>query len=440
MSLLIRNGTILTMNDAFEVLEGDVSIREGHIAGVGRCAEERHDRVIDAGGALVLPGLIQTHVHLCQTIFRGLADDLVLMDWLRARVWPLEAAHTPMSLRASARLAACELLSGGTTAVLTMETVHDTDVVCEEIAQSGLRATIGKCLMDADPDVPARLREPTNHAIDEALALKARWHGAAGGRLRIAFAPRFAVSCSRALLEAVGALSARDGVLVHTHASESRGEIDIVRARTGMDNVPYLAATGLVSPRLCAAHCVWVDDEAQALIAGHDVKVMHCPGSNLKLGSGLAPVVELRRRGVTVSLGADGAACNNRLDMFQEMRLAAMIQSVRLGPGLLPARDVVWMATRGGARTLGLDGEIGSIEVGKRADVIVVGRGGPHQAPAHDPYATLVYATSARDVRTTVVDGRVLMDQGRLTELDVPATLDTARQEARQLVERAGVV
>jgi len=440
MSLLIRNGTIVTMNDAFEVIEGDVSIRDGHIVGVGRCADGPHDRVIDAAGALVLPGLIQTHVHLCQTLFRGLADDLVLMDWLRTRVWPLEAAHTPASLRASARLAACELLSGGTTAVLTMETVHDTDVVCEEIAQSGLRATIGKCLMDADPDVPARLREPTNRAIDEALALKARWDGAADGRLRIAFAPRFAVSCSRALLEAVGALSARDGVLVHTHASESRGEIDIVRARTGMDNLPYLAATGLVSPRLCAAHCVWVDDEAQALIASHDVKVMHCPGSNLKLGSGLAPVVELRRRGVTVSLGADGAACNNRLDMFAEMRLAAVLQSVRLGPGLLPARDVVWMATRGGARTLGLDDEIGSIEIGKRADVIVVGRGGPHQAPAHDPYATLVYATSASDVRTTVVDGHVLMDQGRLTELDVPATLDLASRQARQLADRAGVV
>ena len=440
MSVLIRNGTILTMNDAFDVIEGDVSIRDGHIAGVGRCADEPHDRVIDAAGTLVLPGLIQTHVHLCQTLFRGLADDLVLMDWLRTRIWPLEAAHTPASLQASARLAACELLSGGTTAVLTMETVHDTDVVCEEIARSGLRATIGKCLMDADPDVPPRLRESTNGAIDEALALKARWDGAAGGRLRIAFAPRFAVSCSQALLEAVSALSARDGVLVHTHASESRGEIDIVRARTGMDNLPYLAATGLVSPRLCAAHCVWVDDEAQALIADHDVKVMHCPGSNLKLGSGLAPVVELRRRGVTVSLGADGAACNNRLDMFAEMRLAALLQAVRLGPGLLPARDVVWMATRDGARTLGLDREIGSIEIGKRADVIVVGLGGPHQAPAHDPYSTLVYATSASDVRTTIVDGRVLVDQGRLTELDLSATLDLAGRQGRQLADRAGVV
>ena len=439
MSLLVRHGTILTMNDALDVIEGDVSIRDGRIAAVGRCDDAPHDRVIDAAGALVMPGLIQTHVHLCQTLFRGMADDLVLMDWLRTRIWPLEAAHTPASLRVSARLAACELLRGGTTAVLSMETVHDTDVVCEEIAQSGLRATIGKCLMDADPDVPSRLRERTQTAIDGALALNARWNGAADGRLRIAFAPRFAVSCSRELLEAVGALSARDGVLVHTHASESRGEVDLVRARTGMDNLPYLAATGLASPRLCAAHCVWVDDHAQGLIAEHDVKVMHCPGSNLKLGSGLAPVVELRRRGVTVSLGADGAACNNRLDMFGEMRLAATLQAVRLGPGLLPARDVVWMATRGGSLTLGLDAEIGSIEVGKRADIIVVGRDGPHQAPAHDPYATLVYATAAGDVRTTIVDGRVLVDRGELIEMDRGAAVALAGREALQLAERAGV-
>ena len=440
MSLLIRHGTILTMNDAFEVIEGDVSIRDGRIAAIGSCGDAPHDRVVDADGALVMPGLIQTHLHLCQTLFRGLADDLVLMDWLRTRVWPLEAAHTESSLRASARLAACELLLGGTTTVLTMETVHDTDVVCDEIASSGLRATIGKCLMDADDEVPARLREETTRAIDEALGLKARWDGASNGRVRTAFAPRFAVSCTRELLEAVAALSADGGMLVHTHASESRGEVDIVRARTGMDNLPYLAATGLASPRLCAAHCVWVDDHAQGLLAEHDVKVMHCPGSNLKLGSGLAPVVELRRRGVTVSLGADGAACNNRLDMFGEMRLAATLQAVRLGPGLLTARDVVWMATRGGARTLGLDAEIGALEVGKRADVIVVGRTGAHQAPSHDPYATLVYATSASDVRTTVIDGQLRVDRGQLTGLDLAATRETAAWQARQLVERAGIV
>ncbi len=398
-SLLVRHGTILTMNDAGDVLEGDVSIRDGRIAAVGHVDDQPHDRIIDAAGAIVLPGFIQTHLHLCQTLFRGRADDLALMDWLRTRVWPLEAAHTPSSLRISARLAAAELLRGGTTTALTMETVHDTDVVIEEIAASGLRATIGKCLMDADPDVPARLRETTSAAVDEALALRARWDGAASGRIRTAFAPRFAVSCSRALLEAVAALSARDGTLVHTHASESPGEVALVRERTGMDNVPYLAATGLASPRLCAAHCVWVDDTAQALLADHDVKVMHCPGSNLKLGSGLAPVVELRQRGVTVSLGADGAACNNRLDMFDEMRLAATIQAVRRGPGALTAREVVGMATRAGARTLGLDHEIGALIPGYKADIIVVERRGLHQLPTADPYSTLVYQPGYRRPR-----------------------------------------
>ena len=439
MSLLLVNATIVTMNDAFDIVEGSLSIRGTRIEQVGGRDHGPHDRVVDVGGAIVLPGLIQTHVHLCQTLFRGLADDLVLMDWLQRRIWPLEAAHDARSLRASALLAASELLRGGTTSVLTMETVHDTDAVCEAVAASGLRATVAKCLMDADDAVPGRLRQPTQTALDEALALHARWHGAAGGRLRVALAPRFAVSCSRELLEAVAAISAREGTLVHTHASESRGEVDIVRARTGLDNVPYLAATGLLSPRLCAAHCVWVDEPAQALLAERDVKVLHCPGSNLKLGSGLAPVAELRRRGVVVSLGADGAACNNRLDMFAEMRLAALLQSARLGPGALPARDVVWMATRAGARTLGQQDQIGSLEPGKRADLIVVGRRGLHQLPPHDPYSTLVYATSAADVRMTVVDGELLVDEGRLVRADAEAIERHAVEQTRQLIARAGL-
>ena len=198
--------------------------------------------------------------------------------------------------------------------------------------------------MDSDDAAPSRLKQPVRPAMDEALALRAAWDGAAGGRIRVALAPRFAVSCSRELLEATASVSDAHAMLVHTHASEQRDEIAVVRAIAGMGNLAYLADTGLATPRLCAAHCVWVDDAEQGLIAEHDVKVMHCPGSNLKLGSGLAPVVEMRARGITVSLGADGAACNNRLDMFDEMRLAATLQAVRLGPGALPAREVVWLS------------------------------------------------------------------------------------------------
>ena len=204
----------------------------------------------------------------------------------------------------------------------------------------------------------------------------------------------------------------------------------------GLSNVEYLASLHLASPHLCAAHCVWADERDQQLLAEHDVKVMHCPGSNLKLGSGIAPVPEMRARGITVSLGADGAACNNRLDMFEEMRLAAILQAMRRQPGVLPARDVVWMATRAGARTLGLEDEIGSIEVGKRADLIVVFRYRPHLAPGRDPYSTIVYAARGSDVRTTMVDGELLVDEFAPVRVDRAEDCGGARRRRTGLAAR----
>lgn len=428
------------MNDAFDVCEGDVLVRGGRIVAVGEPArDERADRTIQAHGAFLVPGFIQSHIHLCQTLFRGYADDLALLDWLKTRVWPMEAAHTPASLAAAARQAASELLMSGTTTVLTMETVHDTDAVFEALEPMGLRAVVGKCMMDADDDaVPARLVEQTTRSLDESVAIARRWHGRANGRLRAAFAPRFAVSCSQALLEAVAGLSQEHGLVVHTHASENRDEVALIRARTGRSNIDYLAHTGLTSPRLCLAHCVWVDDHEQTVMAEHDVKVLHCPGSNLKLGSGLAPVVEMRAKGISVSLGADGAACNNHLDMFEEMRLAAVLQSVRKAPGALTARDALWMATREGARAIGLECELGSIEPGKRADFLLVDRDRPHFMSGHDPYSTLVYSARGTDVRTTVVDGEVLVDAFRPTRWDAAAIGREARTEAAALAARAG--
>jgi 5-methylthioadenosine/S-adenosylhomocysteine deaminase len=429
------------MNDAYDVVRGDVSIRDGRIAAIAPSISERHDSVIDARDGYVLPGFVQTHVHLCQTLFRGYADDLPLLDWLRKRVWLMEAAHTPSSLRAAARLAIVELLASGTTSVLTMETVHDTDVVFEAAAEIGIRATIGKCMMDAaSAVVPTRLQETSRASLDESRALHQRWDGAADGRLRAAFAPRFAVSCSRDLLEAVASLSGETRTIVHTHASESMAEIALVlEISGGLSNIEYLAALHLASPRLCVAHCVWVDDREQALLAEHDVKVTHCPSSNLKLGSGIAPIVELQQKGVTVALGADGAACNNRLDMFEEMRLAALLQAVRRTPGALTARQALTMATRNGAKALGLDAEVGSIEIGKRADVIVVDRSRPHLVPADDVYSTIVYAARGTDVRTTVVGGEVLVDDFRAKRVDLQELRVTAEAEAQALVKRANL-
>jgi 5-methylthioadenosine/S-adenosylhomocysteine deaminase len=437
VSLLIRGATIITMNDAHDIVEGDVLIENARISSVGKSSNSRADRVIDAGGGYVLPGFIQTHVHLCQTLFRGYADDLALLDWLRQRIWPMEAAHTPESLAASARLAAAELLLGGTTCVLTMETVHDTEAVFEALEPTGIRAVVGKCMMDGDPSVPPRLLEPTRESIDESLALAARWNGRAGGRIRAAFAPRFAPSCTRELLEAVSALSRERSMLVHTHASENRDEIALVRSLTGRQNVAYLDSVGLASPRLCLAHCVWVDEGEQALLASRDVKVLHCPGSNLKLASGIAPVTDMRARGICVSLGADGAACNNQLDMFAEMRLAVGLQSIARGAGALRAREALWMATRDGARTLGLEDEVGSIEAGKRADLLVIDRDCPHLATAPDPVSAVVYSARPADVRTVIVDGETVVHDFRLARADRAAVMAEAAAEARNLAARA---
>jgi len=440
-TIVIRNATIVTMNDRFDVIGGDVLVRDGRIASVGANTEpDGNHRVIHAAGGYLLPGFVQTHIHLCQTLFRGAADDMPLLKWLKRRVWPMEAAHTPQTLRASVRLAAAELLLSGTTSVLTMETVHDTDVVFDTLGETGLRASVGKCMMDASNEVPPRLHEETRRSIDESLALKKRWDGAAGGRLHAVFAPRFAVSCSRELLESVADLSNRERTIVHTHASESRDEIEEVRRLSGgFSNLEYLADTGLATSRLCAAHCVWVTDREQNLLAERNVKVLHCPGSNLKLGSGLAPVAEMRSRGISISLGADGAACNNRLDMFEEIRLAVMIQAVRQAPGALTAREAVWMATREGARALGLEGEIGSIEPGKRADLILVDRDRPHLAPDRDVWSTLAFAATGRDVRMTMVDGEVVVENFELTQLDHTEITAEARSAAVTLYTRAGI-
>lgn len=432
------------MNAAFEVIEGDVVIRDGRIIAIGRDAasaadDARDAQIIDAQGSYLLPGFIQTHIHLCQTLFRGYADDLALLDWLKTRVWPMEAAHNPDSLVAAAQQAASELLRSGTTTVLTMETVHDTDAVFAALEPMGLRAVVGKCMMDADAAVPSRLLEQTSRSIDDSVAIARRWHGRAEGRLRAAFAPRFAVSCSRELLEAVAHLAAEHQLVIHTHASENRDEIALIKSRTGRKNIDYLDDTGLVSPRLCLAHCVWVDDAEQSLMAERDVKVLHCPGSNLKLGSGLAPIVEMRAKGISVSLGADGAACNNHLDMFEEMRLAAVLQSVRHHPGALTARDAVTMATREGARAIGLEREIGSIEIGKKADLILIDRCQPNLALTTDPYSAIVYAARGHDVRTTIVDGHILVRDFHPTRWDPVEIAATARAEATALAARANL-
>ena len=429
----------MTMDDANSIVRGDVLIRDGRIAEVGDHLDAEANEVIDAAGCAVLPGFVQTHIHLCQTLFRGAADDLALIDWLKQRVWPMEAAHTRESIRASARLGIAELVRGGTTCALTMETVKHTAEVLRVVDETGFRATAGKCMMDKGQEVPAGLLEKTRESIRESVALIEQWHGAAGGRVRCCFAPRFAISCTQELLSEVAKLSRQHQVMIHTHASENKKECELVEGETGRRNVAYLDSLGISGAHVLLAHCVHLDTEEMETLARTKTNVAHCPSSNLKLGSGLARVAEMLARRIPVSLGADGAACNNRLDMFTEMRTAALLQKLAHGPEALPAARVLSMATIDGARALGLEKEIGSLEVGKRADVIVVDLDQLHSTPPGDVVSALVYSAVAADVRATVIDGQMLMRDRDLLTLNEASVIEEANREANALAKRAGL-
>lgn len=432
--IIVRGGQILTIDPEWRVLSGDIACIDGVIVHVGGdYAPTRRDyEVVDAHGCIVMPGLVQSHIHMCQTLARGRADDLELLDWLSQVVWPYEAALGPDDLAACARLACAELLLGGTTTVLDMATVRHTDQVFEVARDIGIRAIIGKAMMDA-PEPQGGLREDTRASLDESAALCKRWHGAADGRLQYAYTPRFALSCTDDLLREAAHTARATGVRLHTHASENRDEIAEVLRRTGKPNIEYLHSVGLTGDDVMLAHCVWLSDDEIRLLADTGTHILHCPSSNAKLGSGLAKIPELLDAGVSVSIGADGAPCNNNLDALYELRLAALLQKSRLGAKTLRAPLVVKMATLDGARALGLDEHIGSLEVGKRADIIAVNTRSAHATPSSNPYSSVVYAVHASDVRHVLVDGRVLVRDRHLMGLDIDAVIADADTRSRRI-------
>jgi 5-methylthioadenosine/S-adenosylhomocysteine deaminase len=436
---IIRNAVIMTMNKQNEIVTGDVLIEGNQIAQIGADLQlQEADQVIEAGGKVLLPGFVQTHIHLCQTLFRGRADDLALIDWLRERIWPLEAAHNEDSNYYSALLGIGELIRSGTTTILDMETVHHTESAFQAILESGIRAISGKVMMDHGTEVPLALQEDTDQSLQQSVELLEKWHGAANGRIQYAFCPRFVVSCTERLLVGVRDLSKQYGVRVHTHASENLGEIAIVEAERGMRNIVYLDHIGLARPNLILAHSIWLNDEEKRIIKERGVKVTHCPGSNLKLASGIAEIPELLSEGIAVGIGADGAPCNNNLDMFQEMRLTAYIQKVKHGPTVMDARTVLRMATMGGAEVLGVEGEIGSIEIGKLADLQLLDLEDFHVYPSFDAdwYSRVVYAATRGDVDTVMIDGEVVM-QGRIMKtIDKTVVLKEADRALSKLLAR----
>ncbi|MBS2018387.1 MAG: amidohydrolase family protein [Deltaproteobacteria bacterium] len=442
MRTLIRGGTLVTCDAAGTAPRaGDLLVEGGRIVAIGKGGAARGGptRVIEAKGCAVVPGLVQAHVHLCQALFRGMADDLPLLEWLKQRIWPLEAAHDPRSLAASAELGLLEMMLAGTTTILDMGTVHHYDAVFDACDRAGIRVFGGKAMMDAGSDVPKGLRETTKDSLRDADRLLEAWRGKGQGRLRYAYAPRFILSCTEALFRGVAERSHATGALLHSHVAEHPDERVAVKKALGDDDLAILRRWGFFGPRTLLAHGVQVRDDEADMLAADGTRIVHCPSANLKLGSGIARVDELDRRGVQLAIGADGAPCNNNLDPWMELRHAALLAKVRTSTTALPAARAFRLATIDGARALGIDREVGSLEVGKRADVVVVRIDGPHVEPGGDVYSRLVYGCTARDVVHVLVDGEHVVEDGEHRRLDRDKVLAAARAQAKKLVSRAKI-
>jgi 5-methylthioadenosine/S-adenosylhomocysteine deaminase len=439
---LIENATLVTMDGRRRVIEGGTLLIEGdRIAAVGAVDPKlrRTDaEVIDAAGKLVLPGLVNSHVHLSQQLARGLADDVDLLTWLRRRVWPYESSLTPEDSHVSALACCLELIRSGVTCFAEAGG-QEVDGMGRAVTEAGLRAILCQSTMDCGEGLPARWVK----SADECLALQdrhfERWHGQADGRLRVWYGLRTLFNCSDDLVRRTTERAAGRGVGVNMHLAEVIDEVRHVQAARGATPVRHMARLGALGPRLLAVHMVWPDAVEIDLLLRHDVKVSHNPAAAMRV-LGFAPVPEMLAKGICVGLGTDGAPCNNRMDLIDEMWLATLIHKGRnLDPTLVPAERVLAMATIDGARCLAWDGEIGSLEAGKKADLIILDPKRPGSWPLHDPVGGVVNAMHASNVVASMCDGRWLMRGGRVLVLDEEAILEEAQRRALAIRARAGI-
>ena len=396
-------------------------------------------KVYEFPNLTLIPGFIQTHVHLCQTLFRGLAEDLPLLDWLKFKIFPFENALNKNSLRISAKLGINELLLGGTTTILDMGTLRYQEVVFEELADSGIRAFSGKCMIDQNELMP-EFKSNTKNEIDETLKLAKSFHQNNDGRINYAFAPRFVLSCSESLLKETKELM-KDfpGSLYHTHASENKNETEEVRKIFNKENVEYFDLIDVLDDHTILAHCVHLNDNEIKILKRKKVRIAHCPSANLKLGSGIAPIPKYLKEGIQVSLGADGASCNNNLSMFMEMRLASLIQKPVYGSEVLDAETIFRLATIEGAKSLHIQNETGSIEAGKKADLVLIDLDSSRHSLSEDDkdiYSDIVFASSSQNISDVMVDGKWLVRKGKSVNYDQEELVGTGKSQLKKLLER----
>jgi 5-methylthioadenosine/S-adenosylhomocysteine deaminase len=427
--LAITGGTLVTLSSNMDIIENAaIGISGSRIALVDKNRALSADKIIDARGGLILPGLVNTHTHLPMVCFRGLADDLPLMDWLNHHIFPMEARFVNKQMvRNGSLLAIAEMILSGTTTCC--DGYFFENQIAEAALACGMRAVAAQGFADfATPDHPQYEKMMT-----AAGRFVKRWLPHAP-MITPAFFCHSPYTCSPRTLVNVKAAAREAGILYLTHLLENRDEIDTIEKRYGRKPVQHLHHLGVLDDRTVAVHCNWMNPEDIALFADLGVSVSHNPASSMKLAAGVAPVPLMLEKGITVGLGTDGSASNNDLDMFQEMDLSAKVHKVTLlDPTVMSAETVVKMATIEGARVLGLDRLIGSIEVGKLADIIILDMNQPHLTPLYNPYSHIVYAARGSDVKTSIIDGKPVMENRRLLTIDLPDVMERVRAIAANI-------
>ncbi|AIU69283.1 N-ethylammeline chlorohydrolase [Thermococcus eurythermalis] len=423
MGILIKNGRVI-YGEGFEVVEADVLIEENRIVKVAKNITEAADIVIDAKGKVVSPGFINLHTHSPMGLFRGLADDLPLMDWLQNHIWPREAKLTRDYTKVGAYLGALEMIKTGTTTFLDM--YFFMDAVAEVVEESGLRGYLSYGMIDlGDPG-------KTEKEVKEALRTMEFIDKLGSERVHFVFGPHAPYTCSIALLKEVRKLANEHGKLITIHVSETMAEMGQISERYGKSPVVLLDEIGFFGSDVIIAHGVWLDSRDIQILARHGVTVAHNPGSNMKLASGVMPLQRLINAGINVGLGTDGAASNNNLDMVEEMKLAALLHKVHnLDPTVADAKTVFKMATLNGARALRLNA--GVIKPDYLADVVIFDFNKPHLRPINDVVSHIVYSANGNDVETTIVDGKILMLDREVLTLDEEKILDEAEKTIEKL-------
>jgi 5-methylthioadenosine/S-adenosylhomocysteine deaminase len=422
-------------NHAVEIIDGKIN----SFIPFNKIQKDKYDEVFDAQSLTLIPGFIQTHVHLSQTLFRSLAEDLPLLDWLRLKIFPFENAHNKESLKITAQLSINELFLGGTTTMLDMGTLRYGEVVLSEMISAGIRGFSGKCLIDVNDLYPS-FKSSTKDEINDMIGLAQNYHNTAEGRIKYSFSPRFVLSCSERLLkETKEMMKDFPGSIYHTHSSESIQEIEEVRKRYHTENIEYFDSIGVLNDHTVLAHCVHTSENERKMLKNKNTRIAHCPSANLKLGSGIAPIPEYIKAGISVTLGADGAPCNNNLSIFNEMRLASLIQKPIHGAEVMDAKTIFRMATIEGAKALHLQDEIGSIEVGKKADLVLINLDSYSNSYSDNDesiYSDIVFSSTSENIKSVMVDGKWVVKERESLVFDQQELLSKSREELKELLKR----